>query len=112
MHNHMETNGFWPKNQNREVPSQIYSSGGPVRVFAGKGWARLTRGVKIRSFQLWQLGTSNSSALYPFFWILEPRSKFKRSKSIFSEISSFQGIIPIIACRSAKMAARHLRDVP
>jgi hypothetical protein len=47
-----------------------------------------------------------------FFWILEPHSKFKWPKSIFSEIPLVQPLIPIIACRSAKIATRHLRGVP
>ena len=49
---------------------------------------------------------------YDFFMILQPHNKFEPSESIFSEISCFRGLIPIIACRSAKMAAKHLRDVP
>ena len=105
----METNRFCQKIQNSEVPSHIYSHGGPqgvlqLKVDAG-GW-------QIWFFQIlhfWGLGTSNSSVLYPFFWILEPHSKFKRPKSTFSEIPRVQPLTPIIACRSAKMAAKHLR---
>ena len=47
-----------------------------------------------------------------FLMILQPHSKFEPSKSIFSEISRFHGLIPITACRSAKMAAKHLWSVP
>ena len=112
MHNQMETNRFCQKIQNSEVPSHIYSHGGPQGVLQLKVDAG---GRQIRFFQIlhfWGLRTSNSSVLYPFFWILEPHSKFKRPKSIFSEIPRVQPLIPIIACRSAKMAAKHLRGIP
>ena len=49
---------------------------------------------------------------YDFLMILQPHNKFEPSESIFSEIPRFHGLIPIIACRSAKMAAKHLRVVP
>ena len=44
--------------------------------------------------------------------ILQPHSKFEPSKSIFSEISRFHGLIPIFACKSAPMASKHLQGVP
>ena len=31
---------------------------------------------------------------------------------IFSEIPHFQSLFPVIACKSAKMAAKHLQGVP
>ena len=89
-----------------------------IAMGAHKGFCslRLTWGVNksdfFRFYTSGVLGTSNSSVLYPFFWILEPHSKFKRPKSIFSEIPRVQPLIPIIACRSAKMAAKHLRGIP
>ena len=72
---------------------------------------RLTRGSTNVIFSDFTL-PGTCIVLYPFFWILEPHSKFKRPKSIFSEIPCVQPLIPIIACRSAKMAAKHLRGIP
>ena len=95
---------------------QIYSPGGPHKGFwqetADPGVTQCDFCKSFNSCSLGHLILVFLTIFYDFLTILQPHSKFEPSKSIFSEISCFHSLIPIIACRSAKMAAKHLRGVP
>ena len=80
-----------------------------------KGDPGVTQHEFFKFFNFGNLGhliLESTNNFYDFLMILQPHSKFEPSKSIFSEISRFHGPIPIIAYRSAKIAAKHLQIVP